>query len=247
MISTSKEKRPKLKKKVVPAEKPTKHGAKALKKALKKKPLKPAEIKVNPNLSEKALYDYSLVREAIDKSSQHAYAELMSRYRDSIYFMLLKMVNNRDDADDLTIEAFGKAFKNIKQYTPDFAFSTWLFKIATNNCIDFIRKKRKQTMSLSHGIEGDDGTEIMLQVKSEHADPEERIMKKQKVEAMREVVEKLKPRYKKLVELRYFNEFSYEEIAVEMSIPLGTVKAQLFRAREFLYQIMKNSEHSPEE
>ncbi|NNF02723.1 MAG: sigma-70 family RNA polymerase sigma factor [Bacteroidia bacterium] len=198
---------------------------------------------VNPNLSEKAMYDYKLVCLAIDEADQNAYAELMSRYKDSIYFMLLKMVNNRDDADDLTIEAFGKAFKNIRQYTPDYAFSTWLFKIATNNCIDFIRKKRKQTFSIDKGFENDDGQTVGIDIKSEGLDPEESMMKKQKVEMMRAVVDKLKPRYKRLVELRYFKEFSYEEIAQELDLPLGTVKAQLFRAREFLYQIMKNSEH----
>lgn len=199
--------------------------------------------KINPNLSDKALKDYQLVRNAIDSGDQKAYAELMSRYKDSIYFMLLKMVNNRDDADDLTIEAFGKAFKNIKQYTPDYAFSTWLFKIATNNCIDFIRKKRKQTFSIDKGLETDDGGELTIDIKSNQPDPEENMMKKQKVMMMRDVVERLKPRYKKLVELRYFQERSYEEIAEELQLPLGTVKAQLFRAREFLYQIMKNSEH----
>lgn len=200
---------------------------------------------MNPNLSDKAVKDYFLVREAIDKGNQKAYAELMSRYKDSIYFMLLKMVNNRDDADDLTIEAFGKAFKNIHQYTPDYAFSTWLFKIATNNCIDYIRKKRKNTLSIDKGFENENGEDIALEVKSDGIDPEERMMKKQKMETMREVVDKLKPRYKTLVELRYFRELSYEEIAEEMSLPLGTVKAQLFRAREFLYQIMKSSEHRP--
>ena len=199
--------------------------------------------KINPNLSDKALKDYNLVKNAIDKGDQKAYAELMSRYKDSIYFMLLKMVNNRDDADDLTIEAFGKAFKNIRQYTPDYAFSTWLFKIATNNCIDFIRKKRKQTFSIDKGIETDDGGELNVDIRSSQPDPEENMMKKQKVLMMRDVVERLKPRYRKLVELRYFQERSYEEIAEELSLPLGTVKAQLFRAREFLYQIMKNSEH----
>ncbi len=199
--------------------------------------------KINPNLSDKALKDYNLVKKAIEHGDQKAYAELMSRYKDSIYFMLLKMVNNRDDADDLTIEAFGKAFKNIRQYTPDYAFSTWLFKIATNNCIDFIRKKRKQTFSIDKGIETDDGGELNIDIKSTQPDPEENMMKKQKVMMMRDVVERLKPRYRKLVELRYFQERSYEEIAEELSLPLGTVKAQLFRAREFLYQIMKNSEH----
>ncbi len=197
----------------------------------------------NPNLSDKAVRDYQLVRKAVDKGDQKAYAELMARYKDSIYFMLLKMVNNRDDADDLTIEAFGKAFKNIRQYTPDFAFSTWLFKIATNNCIDFIRKKKKQIQAIDKGIETTGGGEIMLEVKSDRLDPEEHMMKKQKVVMLRDVVEKLKPRYRQLVEMRYYQELSYEEIAVKMELPLGTVKAQLFRAREFLYQIMKNSEH----
>lgn len=200
-------------------------------------------VKINPNLSDKALKDYKLVKNCVEKGDQKAYAELMSRYKDSIYFMLLKMVNNRDDADDLTIEAFGKAFKNIKQYTPDYAFSTWLFKIATNNCIDFIRKKRKLTFSIDRGIETDDGGELTIDIRSNQPDPEEHMMKKQKVLMMRDVVERLKPRYKKLVELRYFQEKSYEEIAEELALPLGTVKAQLFRAREFLYQIMKNSEH----
>jgi len=216
---------------------------KQAKKVSHKAPKKKFTGEMSPNLSEKAILDYKLVRKAIDAGDQKAYAELMARYKDSIYFMLLKMVNNRDDADDLTIEAFGKAFKNIRQYTPDFAFSTWLFKIATNNCIDFIRKKKKQNMSIDKGITTDEGSDIVLEVKSAQPDPEEHFMKKQKVLMMRDVVDKLKPRYKKLVELRYYQELSYEEIADELQLPLGTVKAQLFRAREFLYQIMKNSEH----
>ncbi len=197
---------------------------------------------LNPNLSEKAVYDYKLVSMAVNNGDQKAYAELMARYKDSIYFMLLKMVNNRDDADDLTIEAFGKAFKNLHQYTPDYAFSTWLFKIATNNCIDFIRRKRKMTFSIDKGFENDEGQETTLELKSGTLDPEEFMIKKQKAVLMRDIVEKLKPRYKRLVELRYFQERSYEEIATELQLPLGTVKAQLFRAREFLFQILKSSQ-----
>src|SRR6056297_1795964 len=82
-------------------------------------------MEINPNLSNKAKYDYKLVKLAVSGDEQ-AYAELMDRYRDAIYYMLLKMVNNKNDAEDLTIEAFGKAFKNIEQYTPKYAFSTWL-------------------------------------------------------------------------------------------------------------------------
>ncbi len=195
------------------------------------------------HLSDKAIKDYKLVRKAVDECDQKAYAELMSRYKDSIYYMLLKMVNNRDDAEDLTIEAFGKAFRNIRQYTPDYAFSTWLFKIATNNCIDFIRKKRKLMLSIDRGFENEEGQDVSLEVRSDGPGPDDVMMKKQKVMMMKDVVDKLKPRYRRLVELRYYQELSYEEIAVELNLPLGTVKAQLFRAREFLYQIMKNSEY----
>lgn len=199
------------------------------------------EVEMNPDLSEKAQYDYRLVKAAVERGDQKAYALLMERYRDSIYFMLLKMVNNKDDADDLTIEAFGKAFNKLHQYTPNYAFSTWLFKIASNNCIDFIRKKKKHVYSLDKPIEGMDGGEMTFDVPSNTLDPEETYIKAQKALLMQGLVEKLKPRYRTLVELRYFKEYSYEEIATELELPLGTVKAQLFRAREFLYNILKHS------
>jgi len=194
------------------------------------------------SLSSKALRDLKLINLAIQKSDQKAYAELMFMYRDSVYYMLLKMVGNRDDADDLTIEAFAKAFKRLKQYTPTYAFSTWLFKIATNNCIDFIRKKKKNTFSIDKTIEGADGSEMSITLRSDFLDPEETMQSNQKVKLMHDVVDKLKPRYKQLVELRYFDELSYEEISAQLELPIGTVKAQLFRARELLLNIMKNME-----
>lgn len=196
-------------------------------------------MEISPNLSDKAVYDLDLVRRAVDKKDQKAYAELMSRYRDSIYFMLLKMINNKDDADDLTIEAFGKAFHRLHQYTPNYAFSTWLFKIASNNCIDWIRKQKKKKMfSIDNPIGTQDGEEMHIELKGHGLDPSEVVIKDQKSEVMREVVSKLKPRYRTLVELRYYKEYSYEEIATELDLPLGTVKAQLFRAREFLENLL---------
>ena len=196
------------------------------------------------HLSEKAKHDYGLVLKATQNKNQQAFTELMDRYKDSIYFMLLKMVNNKDDADDLTIEAFGKAFNRLNQYTPNYAFSTWLFKIATNNCIDFIRKKKKNVLSIDNRYENEEGDSLMIELKSTGRDPEQEAMREQKIKLMREVVKKLKPRYQNLVELRYFKEFSYEEISNELDLPLGTVKAQLFRAREFLFNIMKNTRES---
>jgi len=200
------------------------------------------EVVVNTtHLTDKALRDYKLVQLAVNNCDQKAYAELLNNYKDSIYFMLLKMTSNSDDADDLTIEAFGKAFKNLHQYTPDYAFSTWLFKIASNNCIDFMRKKMKLTFSMDKSFENEDGKEISYNIADEILNPEDNFIKKQKVKLMREIVEKLKPRYRTLVDMRYFQELSYEEIAGQLSLPLGTVKAQLFRAREFLYNILKDS------
>jgi len=193
------------------------------------------------HLSEKGQYDYNLVQKALHEKDQKAYAELMQRYREPIYFMLLKMVNNKDDADDLTIEAFGKAFRRLGQYTPQFAFSTWLFKIASNNCIDHIRKKRIRAISIDQGFLNDDGDTIEISVKDVMLDPAEQLQREERITKMRMIVDKLKPRYRRLVELRYFEEKAYEEIAEELALPLGTVKAQLFRAREFLFQMMQNT------
>lgn len=201
-------------------------------------------MEVNSNLSLKAQQDMELVEKA-RKGDQLAYGELLGRYRDAIYFMLLKMVNSPIDAEDLTIEAFGKAFKNIDQYTPNYAFSTWLFKIATNNCIDHIRKKRASHVSLDQTVDGEDSLLPSAMIQADTLDPESTMINKQKIKHMRNVVSKLKPRYRQLVELRYFKEYSYEEIAAELDIPIGTVKAQLFRARELLLNILSRSMEKP--
>lgn len=193
------------------------------------------------HLSDKAKKDYMLVQRALNDKDQRAYTELMGRYKDSVFYMLLKMVNNSDDAEDLTIETFSKAFKRLDQYTPQFAFSTWLFKIASNHSIDFIRKKRIRAISIDQGYSNEDGETYVIPVKEESLDPEESMQKDERIQSMRDVVEKLKPRYKRLVELRYFEEKSYEEISEILELPLGTVKAQLFRARDFMFELMKTT------
>ena len=179
-------------------------------------------MEINHDLSDKAKGDLLLVEEA-KKGNEKAFASLMNRYRDSIYYMLLKMVNNPSDAEDLTIEAFGKAFRNIESYTPKFAFSTWLFKIATNNCVDFIRKKQLSPTPLDHLQDSLDNVTVNIQ--SDLPDPEESLINHQKIAALKDIVNQLKPRYKALIELRYYKEYSYEEISSELKLPIGTVKA----------------------
>jgi RNA polymerase sigma-70 factor (ECF subfamily) len=197
-------------------------------------------LELNSKFSDRANEDLELVDKA-KKGDQAAFNKLMSRYRESIFFMVLKMVHNRDDAEDLTMEAFGKAFNNIGNYSADFAFSTWLFKIATNNCIDHIRKKRLQTTSLEQTSTSDEGEITPIAVKDHNPDPEESMMKEQRAEKIRSAIEQLSPKYRSLIELRYLDELAYEEIAEKLDIPLGTVKAQLFRAKDMLYNILKQT------
>ncbi|MDP4222551.1 MAG: sigma-70 family RNA polymerase sigma factor [Bacteroidota bacterium] len=191
-------------------------------------------MEVGNGLSEKARNDLVLV-EMAKNGDEKAFASLMNRYRDSIYFLLLKMVSNTSDAEDLTIEAFGKAFRNLDSFTPDFAFSTWLFKIATNNCIDFIRKKQTSPSPIDQLQ--DDLDSLTVNIQSDLPDPEESLINDQKIAVLRGIVNQLKPRYRRLIELRYYKEYSYEEIAKELDLPIGTVKAQLFRAKSLLYNI----------
>ncbi len=182
--------------------------------------------------------DLELVKRAAEKDPK-AYEKLLKKYRKSVYYMLLKMVNNVDDAEDLTQEAFAKAFNSLHKFDSKYAFSTWLFRIATNNCIDFIRKKRVQTISIDTPYENDDGDSFSFDIKDPEDNPDEVMLRKQRKEYLSIAVEKLPAKYKKLVDLRYFQELSYEEVAVELDLPLGTVKAQLFRARELLAQELK--------
>lgn len=203
------------------------------------------ELGNSDKLTTKAVYDYKLVQAALNNGDQKAYAELLHRYRESVYFMMLKMVGNKDDADDLTIEAFGRAFKRLSQYTPNFAFSTWLFKIASNNAIDHLRKKKQgESYSLDTKYVNEEGQELSQNIKSGTLDPEEHFIKKQKIDLLHEVVDKLKPKYKELVVMFYYQELSHEEISQKLNLPIGTIKAQLFRAREFLYNILKNNENN---
>lgn len=192
-------------------------------------------------LSEKAVKDYSVVCKAI-KGDEKAYRELFSRYRESVFFMILKMVNNRTDAEDLTFEAFEKAFANLACYSPQYAFSTWLFKIASNNAIDFIRRKKNLTISLDKDDSDPEERSFVHTLAAETLNPEQEAIRIQRALFTREKVAMLKGRYRRLIELRYFDELSYEEISEELNIPLGTVKAQLFRARELLMNLLEHSE-----
>ena len=189
--------------------------------------------------STKAIEDFRLIDMAIDGDDK-AYAKLLQRYKRPVFHMILKMVRNADDAEDLTIESFAKAFKSLAKFKKDFTFSTWLFRIATNNSIDFIRKKKLNTLSIENTYTDDDGQSVSIDIEDLNLNPQDIAIKAQKEEIMQVFVNMLPAKYQRLVRLRYFNELSYEEIAKEIEAPLGTVKAQLHRARELMYDLVKN-------
>jgi RNA polymerase sigma factor (sigma-70 family) len=189
--------------------------------------------------SSKALEDFQLIDRAVG-GDDNAYAKLLQRYKRAVYHMILKMVRNIDDAEDLTIESFAKAFKSLHRFKKDYTFSTWLFRIATNNTIDYIRKKKLNTLSIENTYTDDDGQSVSIDVEDENNNPQEETIRAQKAELLLIFVDKLPAKYQKLVRLRYYEELSYEEIAERIEAPLGTVKAQLHRARELMYEMVKN-------
>ncbi|MCR4681475.1 MAG: sigma-70 family RNA polymerase sigma factor [Bacteroidales bacterium] len=195
----------------------------------------------NPCTTEKAKRDYILLRKALDENDQQAYAELMELYRDSIYFILVKIVKNSDDAEDLTLETFGKAFKYLNKYSPQYAFSTWLFRIAVNNSIDFIRHKNNAPQVVDNDSEDFNPEELIEHSQSEVTrTPEDHVMDKQRIQMLRCAVKQLPDKYRKVVELRYYEDLSYEEIAQRLNISLSNVKIQLLRAKNMLSQLMVN-------
>lgn len=187
--------------------------------------------------------DYELVQRARENGDQKAFAALLEAYRLPVYYMILRMIRNSSDADDLTIEAFGKAFKSIRDYTSEYAFSTWLFCIAMNNCIDFIRRRRGFTVSMDREDGEEDGyiSACVRNMISENKTPDEILVCEQQKVWVHNMVSRLKPHYRTLVEMRYFDELSYEEIAQRLQMPLGSVKAKLFRARNLLSEIIRQS------
>ena len=194
--------------------------------------------------NEKAQRDYQLVLAARDRGDQRAYADLMRFYREPIYLMLLRMTHSPVDADDLTIEAFGKAFRQLSSYTPQNTFATWLFSIASNHGIDFIRRQHMRLVPLNSMSVTDEDDAYEYPFPSDDPTPEEELITRQRDKIVRDLVDRLAPRYRRIVNMRYFDELSYEEIAKQLNIPLGTVKIQLRRARLLLAEIIKSQKHS---
>jgi len=184
--------------------------------------------------------DSLLVKKAI-KGSQKAYSELMSLYWSRIEkFFSLKLAG-KEDVEDLAIATFSKAFDKLESFNDSFAFSTWIQTIANNTLIDFYRKKEQKTVSIDE--EKEDEESPGLDIIDGGLDPEDNLIQKQKNKHIASLVHRLKPHYRELIIMRYLDELSYDEIANKLDMPLGSVKAKLFRARDLLLDILKPNEN----
>ena len=195
---------------------------------------------INTCQTEKAKRDYVLLRKALDHNDQQAYTELMRLYRDSIYYMLMRMVKNKDDAEDLTLMTFGKAFRYLDKYTPQYAFSTWLYRIALNNSIDFLRVKNNMPQYFEEDLYTNSTTSIIDQSEDNlQRTPEDEVIDKQRLQLLRAAVSELPERYRRVIELRYYEDLAYEEIAERLGLTLSNVKIQIMRAKNMLAELMQ--------
>lgn len=187
------------------------------------------------------LIDLALIDRIKENNDQLAYVALMDKYKKAVYFTVLKMVNNADDADDITMQTFTKAFKSLDQYNDSFAFSTWLFRIASNTSIDHIRKKRIDTTSLDQNLneDGDNAFTYGNLIVDESANPEKDLLVEQRSLIMKEVIDSMDEKYKVLIQMYFFEELKYDEIAKKLNLPLGTIKVRLKRAKEFLAKLLE--------
>jgi RNA polymerase sigma factor (sigma-70 family) len=176
--------------------------------------------------------DDKLIEDALG-GDQKAFKELVNRHRASVFHIIFRLVRDKELADDLVQETFMKAFSSLKTYRSEFRFSTWLYKIAANSSIDHLRKKRIRALSLDNPITTDDGV-IGLEVPDYRHHPEHEMVRREQAISIEEAIDTLPKKYRRVIVARHQEEKSYEEIAAEMGVPVGTVKARIFRARELL-------------
>ena len=182
--------------------------------------------------------DFELVRKA-KSGDGRAYDILMEQYHDAVFNIVYRMVRNKQEAEDLTQETFIKAYNSINSFKEEYAFSTWLFKIATNHCIDFFRKRKLKTYSMDEPVQYKED-EIKHEYASDDPTMEHRMIDSEKSRLIREAINKLPEKYRMAIILRHHEEKSYDEIAQILNLPLGTVKARIFREREMLKKHLKD-------
>jgi RNA polymerase sigma-70 factor (ECF subfamily) len=171
--------------------------------------------------------------EKAKSGDQVAFTFLLDHYWNEVYGFMLKRTENETDTEDIVIETFAKAFDKIATYNPEFQFNTWLIAIAKNVHIDMLRKKKSSLFTEENEYHAYNVADSALSA-------EDALIKQQNLSSLLECIRQLKPHYQEVIQLRYFQELSYQEIANELGEPLNNVKIKLLRAKNLLAGIIRN-------
>ena len=182
--------------------------------------------------------DKELIHAAL-RGNQTAYKRFMKKYYISLSNLIFRLIHDKREVEDLTQEAFVKAFASLKNFNEEFAFSTWLYKIARNNTIDYIRKQKLATFSIDKPIASDE-SDYSFELPDITYQPDKDIIGRQKKALLEEAIAMLPEKYRRVIILRHNEERYYAEIAKILRQPIGTVKAHIFRAREMLYKYLRD-------
>ncbi len=166
------------------------------------------------------------------------FEKLEKKYKSIITLLIRKMIKNEEDVQDLVQETFIKAYTSIDKYNHNYPFSAWIYKIASNHCIDFLRRKRLQTIPLNY-TSYDDSEEFIREIEDNNNHPEIDYIKNEQKNLLEFAISKLPEKYKTIFRLRHEDDLDYKEISLHLNIPIGTVKVNLFRARKLLYDELK--------
>ena len=181
----------------------------------------------------------------VQRGDANAFEYLVAAYEKNVYNLALRMTGNPEDAEDMAQEAFLKAYSSLDSFRGDSKFSVWLYRIATNVCLDFLRSRsRKPTVSLS--VEDDDGEETQMDIADESQSPEQLLERGLTRDAVRRGLKSLSPEYRQILLLREIQGLSYEEIAEALVLEVGTVKSRIFRARKRLCAFLMEDGNIPE-
>lgn len=174
----------------------------------------------------------------------NAFEELVLKYEKTVYNLALRMVGDRDDASDMTQEAFIKAYGSLSSFRGDSKFSVWIYRITTNVCLDFLRSKsRKQQVSLTVS---DDDEDAQLDIPDPSSDPEQQLMQKISMQSVEEGLKTLPDKQRQILVMRELGGMSYAEIGAALSLEEGTVKSRIFRARKRLCTFLLDSGNIPD-
>jgi RNA polymerase sigma factor (sigma-70 family) len=183
--------------------------------------------------------EFGYVRKVLEGDT-HSFQYLQQKYYKLILNLIRKMIKEEDDVEDLAQESFIKAYRALSSFQFGFSFSAWLYRIASNTCIDFLRKKRFPTISLSQTVAGND-EEYEIEIGDQTYVPDLNVMNEERRIALYKAIDSLPENYRIIIKLRHEDELDYKDISERLDMPLGTVKAHLFRARKILYDALSKN------